>query len=114
MDSSRTMAEHLRTISAMIRDLKAAGKEISIEEQVLNVIQALKMDAVQSRLKIEEECVKCSELLRWLLLLREIGPKTIRTSKVGNIRKVLASLKRVGQMLVLLGSKRLKVMGKKI
>jgi len=29
MDSSRTMTEHLRIMSGIIRDLKAAGKEIS-------------------------------------------------------------------------------------
>ena len=32
MDSTRTRAEHLRTMSAMVRDLKAAGREISEEE----------------------------------------------------------------------------------
>ena len=42
MDSSRTMAEHqLWIMSAMLRDSKAAGKEILEGEQVLNVIPAL-------------------------------------------------------------------------
>ena len=41
MDTSCTMAEHLWTMSAMIHDLKAAGKEISEDEQVLNAIQAI-------------------------------------------------------------------------
>jgi len=41
MDSRHTMAEHLRIISAMIRDLKVAGKDISRGVQVLNVIQAI-------------------------------------------------------------------------
>ena len=41
MGSSRTMVEHLRAMSAMVHDLKAAGKEISKGEQVLNVSQAI-------------------------------------------------------------------------
>jgi len=41
MDSSRAMAEHLRTMSAMIHDLNAIGKEISEEEQFLNMIRAI-------------------------------------------------------------------------
>jgi len=41
MDSTRTIAEHLRTMSAMIRDLKVVGREISKEEQVLNVIRVV-------------------------------------------------------------------------
>jgi len=41
MDSTHTIAEHLRTMSAVVRDLKAAGLEISKEEQVMNVIRAL-------------------------------------------------------------------------
>jgi len=41
MDSTRTIAKHLRTMSAMVCDLKAAGREISKDEQVLNVILAL-------------------------------------------------------------------------
>ena len=35
------MVEHLRTVSAMIRDLKHAGRDISEDEQVHNVIRAL-------------------------------------------------------------------------
>jgi len=38
IDSTHTIAEHLRTMSAMVRDFKAVGREISEEEQVLNVI----------------------------------------------------------------------------
>ena len=41
MDSSRTIAGHLRIMSGIIRDLKAADKDISEGEQVLNVIRAL-------------------------------------------------------------------------
>ena len=41
MDSSRTVVEHLRIMSGIVRDLKAAGKDISEGEQVLNVIRAL-------------------------------------------------------------------------
>ena len=36
-----TMAEHLRIISSMIRDLKATTKEVSEGEQVLNVIRGI-------------------------------------------------------------------------
>lgn len=36
------MAEHLRIMSAMIRDLNAAGKDVSEEEQVLNMIWAIR------------------------------------------------------------------------
>ena len=80
MDSSRTMTEHLRIMSGIIRDLKAAGKEISEGEQVLNVIRALPVESqhwnhvktvlthsehiktfaeVQSHIEMEEECLKC-------------------------------------------------------
>lgn len=41
MDTSHSVAEHLRIMSAMIRDLKAAGREVDDEEQVLNVIRSL-------------------------------------------------------------------------
>ena len=41
MDSTHTVVEHLRTMSAMACDLKSARREISKEEQVLNVIRAL-------------------------------------------------------------------------
>ena len=40
-DITRTMAKHLWTMSATVWDLKAAGREISKEEQVLNVIRVL-------------------------------------------------------------------------
>lgn len=79
MDSSRTMTEHLRIMSGVIRDLKAAGKEISEGEQVLNVIKALPIESqhwnhvktiltysdniktfaeVQSHIEMEEERLK--------------------------------------------------------
>jgi len=41
MDSSHTTVKHLRTMSAMVCDLKVAGWEISEEEQVLTAIRAL-------------------------------------------------------------------------
>jgi len=44
IDFSRSIFEHLRAMSAMVRDLKAAGQEVSEEEQVLNVIKALPND----------------------------------------------------------------------
>lgn len=42
MESNRTMAEHLRIMSAMICDLNATGKDVFEEEQVLNVIWAIR------------------------------------------------------------------------
>ena len=44
IDSNRSIPEHLRTMSAMVRDLKAAGQEVSEQEQVLNMIRALPND----------------------------------------------------------------------
>ena len=41
MDSTSTIVEHLRTMSAMVCDLKAARREILEDKHVLNVIQAL-------------------------------------------------------------------------
>ena len=41
MDSKLSMAEHLRTMSALIRDLKAAGNNLSNEQQVTAVIHSL-------------------------------------------------------------------------
>jgi len=35
------MTEQLRTLSGMVRDLKAAGQDISEDEHALNVIWAL-------------------------------------------------------------------------
>ena len=79
MDSSHTMTEHLRIMSGIIRDLKAAGKEISKGEQVLNLIWALPIESqdwnhiktvltdsehiktivvVQSHIEMEEERLK--------------------------------------------------------
>jgi len=39
MDTNRTIAEHLRTMSIIVHDLKAVGREITKEKQVLNVIR---------------------------------------------------------------------------
>jgi len=44
INSSHSIFEHLRAVSAMVRDLKAAGYDVSEEEQVLNVIRALPDD----------------------------------------------------------------------
>ena len=41
MDSKHSIAEHLRTMSALIRDLKAAGNNLSDEQQVTVVIHSL-------------------------------------------------------------------------
>ena len=45
MDSSRTMAEHLQVMNGIIHGFKAAGKEISKGEQVLNVIRVLPVES---------------------------------------------------------------------
>ena len=41
MDSKHSMAEHLRTMSALIRHLKAAGNNLFDEQQVTAVIRSL-------------------------------------------------------------------------
>ena len=41
IDTTRTMVEHLRTMSDLARDLKVAGRKIFDQEQVLNATQAL-------------------------------------------------------------------------
>ena len=41
MDSKLSMAEHLRTMSKLIHDLKAAGNNLSNEQQVTAVIHSL-------------------------------------------------------------------------
>ena len=38
MDSKHSMAEHLRTMSTLIRDLKAVGNNLFDEQQVIVVI----------------------------------------------------------------------------
>ena len=41
LDAGRPMTEQLRTLSGIVRDLKAAGEDIPKDEQALNVIRAL-------------------------------------------------------------------------
>ena len=41
IDSSRSITEHVRSLQAMLRDLKAAGVDISEREQWMNVLRAL-------------------------------------------------------------------------
>ena len=41
MDSKHSIAEHLRTMSALIRDLKATGNNLFDEQQVIAVIRSL-------------------------------------------------------------------------
>ena len=41
MDSKHNMPEHLRTMSALIHDLKAIGNNLSDEQQVTEVIRSL-------------------------------------------------------------------------
>jgi len=41
LDVGRSMTKQLRTMSGIVRDLKAAGQDIPKDEQVLNVIWAL-------------------------------------------------------------------------
>jgi len=44
IDSSHSISEYFRTMTAMVRDLKAARQEVSEEEHVLNVIRVLPND----------------------------------------------------------------------
>ena len=41
MDSKHRIVEHLRTMSTLIRDLKATGNNLSDEQQVITVIHSL-------------------------------------------------------------------------
>ena len=41
MDPKHTMAKHLRTMSALIRDLKVVGNNLTDEQQVTIVIDSL-------------------------------------------------------------------------
>ena len=41
MDSKHSMTEHLRTMFALIRDLKASGNNLTNEQQVTAVIHSL-------------------------------------------------------------------------
>ena len=41
MDSKYSIADHLRTMSALIHDLKAVGNNLSDEQQVIVVIRSL-------------------------------------------------------------------------
>jgi hypothetical protein len=52
LDPKHTMTEHLRAMSAMIRQLKAAGVNITDEHQVLSVIRSLPDNDVWSHIKM--------------------------------------------------------------
>jgi len=102
MDSSRTMAEHLRIMGGIIRDLKAVGKEISEGEQVLNVIRAVQdkrehwnhvktvlthadhlktFAEIQSHLEMEEERMKIFGPPNVALVAKGNMPKGNRNSR---------------------------------
>ncbi|KAH9608961.1 hypothetical protein KSS87_006063, partial [Heliosperma pusillum] len=44
IDPKHNVTEHLRVMSAMIRDLKAAGRDVPDKEQVVNVLRSLPSD----------------------------------------------------------------------
>lgn len=44
IDPSHNVTEHLRIMSAMVRDLKAAGRDVPDEEQIVNVLRSLPSD----------------------------------------------------------------------
>ncbi|KAH9608251.1 hypothetical protein KSS87_014525, partial [Heliosperma pusillum] len=44
IDPKHNVTEHLRVMSSMIRDLKAAGRDVPDEEQVVNVLRSLPSD----------------------------------------------------------------------
>ena len=52
LDPKHTMTEHLRVMSAMIRQLNAAGVNITDEQQVLSVIRSLPDNEVWSHVKM--------------------------------------------------------------
>jgi len=102
MNSSRTVVEHLRIMSDIIRDLKATGKDISEGEQVLNVIQALldeprhweqvktvlthsdhlkTFGQIQSHLEMEEEHLKIFGTSNVALVAKGNRPKGNKNTK---------------------------------
>ena len=95
-ESSRTMTKHLRIMTGIIHDFKAAGKEISEGEQVLNLIHALLVESqhwnhvktilthsehiktfaeVQSHIEMEEERLKMLDTPYVDLVAKENRPK---------------------------------------
>ena len=96
------MVDHLRMMSGIVRDLKAAGKDISEGEQVLNVIRALldepphweqvKMvlthsdhlkafGQIQSHLKMEEERLKMFGTPNVALVAKGNRPKSNKNTR---------------------------------
>jgi len=95
INSSRSISEHLRIMSAMVRDLRAAGEEISEEEQVLNVIRALPeneiwksfksimthneniktFEAISKHLEMEEERIKVYTPGNMAFVVKGSGPR---------------------------------------
>jgi hypothetical protein len=106
LDPKHTMTEHLRAMSAMIRQLKAAGVNITDEQQVLSVIRSLpdndvwshiKMvlthnegiktfDDVSRHLELEAERVKVT---RAATMVATAGPKKGNTSQPGREKSQL-------------------------
>lgn len=128
IDSTHTIAEHLRSISAIIHALKVAGLEISEEEQVLNMIHELPshpehqkdvkfvmtqskhmntFTKIQSQLKIEEENLQTFSSSNVALV---VTLEVVRVIRVRNTKICLALHPR----LALLRSKRLKALVRKI
>lgn len=133
MDPSRTVIEHLRIMSGIIRDLKAAGKDISEGEQVLNVIRALPDEPpqweqvrtvlthsdhlktfgqIQSHLEMEEERLKMFGTPNVALVFKGIRPKSNKNTRGRQFKRGSRPppLRKVGQMLEWLRNKRPKAM----
>ena len=79
MDPKHTMVEHLRVMSSMFRDMKAAGNDLTDEQQVLAILRSLpdptwvhvklvlthnegikNFDDVSHHLEVEAECVEAN------------------------------------------------------
>ena len=116
-------------MSAMLRDLKAAGQEVYEEEHVLNVIRALPNDnehwksfkvfmthseriktfeAISKHLEMEEERLKLYVPPSVAFVAKGSGPRAGNLTMVRNLRRAPVLLKTLASMLVLPRSIRLR------
>ena len=116
-------------MTAMVRDLKAAGQEVSKEEHVLNVIRALPNDnehwksfkvfmthgehiktfeAISKYLKMEEEHLKLCAPPSLAFVAKGLGLGERNLTIVRNLRRAPVLLKTLALMVVLPRAIRLK------
>jgi len=100
IDPKHSMQEHLRTMSAMIRELKAAGVDLSDEQQILGVLRSLP-DSTWEHVKLvltHNESIKTfDDLSRHLLLEAERRVASRSTAIVAQADRRSNKNKRNGQ-----------------